>query len=471
MYGTTTFCDLAQWSGGTLSQPKQSNFSVDSICTDTRSLKPGDIFLALKGESFDGNLFIQEAVTRGARGIICESLDEVAVPKITVPNGLSALISIGQKLRELFKGKVFAITGSAGKSSTKDMVAVLLGEDTVSSPASFNNLMGVSRTLCLVKDSTKNLVLEMGMNNFGEIAELCQRFQPHYGLITNIGDAHIGKLGGQEGIFRAKKELFDFLSQYSQTRGIAINADDSWVMEAFKQAFPHHQDLKIKVLTYSQKEKTADIFLESQEMDPETGFLNLNVKLGDEIISTALPIFGEHQAQNILAAIAMVRLGGVPVEAIKVQISKIRPASHRGEISVIQNHRILIDESYNSNPKALLSSLKSLKKMNRKKRKVLILGEMRELGAFSDALHDEIGDYLVDWIANEKDSLLVVTVQGDAKRISDRVISSGLKTETRHFSDVHEVIPQLSKILQPADIIFLKGSRGVKLDLVLPHLK
>lgn len=285
MFDCTTFKDLVEWTEGELSAPDRSDFSVGQISTDSRTLKPGDVFLALRGDSFDGNLFIQEAAKLGALGVICESPEEVSIPKIKVKNGLGGLIAIGQKMRDLFQGPVFAITGSAGKSSTKDMVAVLLSDNTVSSPASFNNLMGVSRTLCLLKDTTKNLVLEMGMNNFGEILELCQRFKPYYGLITNIGDAHIGKLGGQEGIFRAKKEMFDFLSQSSQTRGIALNADDPWVMEAFKQSFPHFQESSLKVLSYSQQEKTADVFLQSQEMDPETGFLKLRISIGAEEVS------------------------------------------------------------------------------------------------------------------------------------------------------------------------------------------
>lgn len=470
MFDRTTFKDLVEWTEGELSAPDRSDFSVGQISTDSRTLKPGDVFLALRGDSFDGNLFIQEAAKLGALGVICESPEEVSIPKIKVKNGLGGLIAIGQKMRDLFQGPVFAITGSAGKSSTKDMVAVLLSDNTVSSPASFNNLMGVSRTLCLLKDTTKNLVLEMGMNNFGEILELCQRFKPYYGLITNIGDAHIGKLGGQEGIFRAKKEMFDFLSQSSQTRGIALNADDPWVMEAFKQSFPHFQESSLKVLSYSQQEKTADVFLQSQEMDPETGFLNLRISIGAEEVSFSLPIFGEHQAQNIIAAIAMVRLVDVPLVDIKKRMAEIKPAPHRGEIVTLSDRKILIDETYNSNPKALLSSLKSLTKMNHRRRKVLVLGEMRELGAFSSALHDEIGEFLVSWITQEKPLLKLVTVQGDARRISDRVIRSCPHIETHHVDDVKALMKDLPKWLKPQDIVFLKGSRGVKLDSVLSVL-
>lgn len=471
MYSSITFQKLAEWLGGELTSSVSPQFRVINISTDTRTLKPGDVYLALKGESFDGNSFIKEAIQAGAQGVICETLEPISVPKIQVGNSLKSLIQIGENLRSMFQGAVFAITGSAGKSSTKDMVGVLLGEQTVRSPASFNNLMGVSRTLCLVEDQTKNLVLEMGMNNFGEIAELCQRFRPHYGMITNVGDAHIGKLGGQEGIFRAKKEMFDFLSKDLKSRGLVLNADDPWVMEAYKSNFRQGERQDFIVITYSLKEKTADVFLESSVMDPETGFLNLQIKSNNENFSISLPIFGEHQAQNIIAAIAMVQLAGVSVSEIKNRISKIRPASHRGEIISLSQNKIVIDETYNSNPKALKSALSSLKKISPTRRKVLILGEMRELGSYSEALHEDVGNFLVEWVKSDNPLLHLITIQGDAKKISDRVKSLCPQVSVDHYPSVQEVIQSLPGMVSPNDIIFLKGSRGVKLDLILNSLK
>ncbi len=471
MYSSITFEKLADWIQGELNSVGDAKFPVVQISTDTRTLKPGDVYLALKGESFDGNIFLEEAVKAGARGVICESTEGISVPKIQVKDSLKALITIGESLRNIFKGPVIGITGSAGKSSTKDMVAVLLGEHTVSSPASFNNLMGVSRTLCLVEDSTQNLVLEMGMNNLGEIAELCHRFRPQYGMITNIGDAHIGKLGDQKGIYHAKKEMFEFLAKDIHSRGLALNADDLWVMEAYKSSFHHETKQDFFLKTYSQKEKTADVFLESGFMDPKTGFLNLKIKLNSETLEALLPIFGEHHAQNIIAAIAMVHLVGVPLPEIKKRLSKIRPASHRGEIINLSQDKILIDETYNSNPKALISSLQSLKKMTSHRRKILVLGEMRELGAYSDSLHEQVGDFLVDWIKKENPSICLVTVQGNSSKISDKVKTQCPQVTAIHLSSVEEAIEQVPGLTRSGDLLFLKGSRGVKLDLLLQDLK
>jgi len=471
MYASTTFEQLAQWTQGELSPKGNARIPVVTISTDTRTLKPGDVYLALKGESFDGNRFVKEAVTAGAIGVICESAEELDVPKIKVRDSLEALIAIGESIRHLFTGPVLAITGSAGKSSTKDMVATLLGKDTVSSPASFNNLMGVSRTLCLVNDKTQNLVLEMGMNNFGEIAELCQRFRPQFGMITNIGDAHIGKLGGQEGIYRAKKEMFEFLAKDSKSRGIALNADDLWVMEAYKSLFQLNSKTNFGLKTYSLKQKTADVFLENGFMDPETGFLNLRIKISSEQISAALPIFGEHHAQNIIAAIAMVQLLEVSVEQIKARLVNIRPASHRGEVIQLSQDKILIDETYNSNPKALISSLDSLKKLAPKRRKVLVIGEMRELGGFSEKLHEQVGDYLADWLNVDNPAIELITVEGDAYKIAERVKQRCPQTLTSHLPSIQEARAKVPELIRGGDIIFLKGSRGVKLDQLLSVLK
>ncbi|MSP18820.1 MAG: UDP-N-acetylmuramoyl-tripeptide--D-alanyl-D-alanine ligase [Bdellovibrionales bacterium] len=471
MFSSITFKKIAEWTLGDLISEGNAEIKVTTISTDTRTLKPGDIYLAMRGEHFDGNAFIPQAVTAGAKGIICESSAPKGIPTIKVKDSLRALITIGENLRSMFKGRVFAITGSAGKSSTKDMLNILLGDLTVSSPASFNNLMGVSRTLCLVNEQTKNLVLEMGMNDFGEIAELCQRFRPQYGLITNIGDAHIGKLGGHEGIYRAKKEMFDFFAKDSQTHGLALNADDPWVMEAYKSNFQQSLDRDFVIQSYSTKEATADVFLENSSMDPQTGFLNLGIKIKGEQISISLPVFGEHHAQNIIAAMAMAQLAGVSVSEIKSRLLKIRPASHRGEIILLSQNKIVIDETYNSNPKALISALNSLKKMAPLKRKVLVLGEMRELGVFSAALHEEIATYLVDWVREKNPAMLVMTVQGDAEIISEKLRTQCPEISIIHASTVEVAKERLISLLAPEDIVFIKGSRGIKLDLLLNSLK
>jgi len=195
MLSKITLADLIEWTQAQVIGPQLPEQPIQSITSDSRDLKAGEVFIALKGGQFDGHHFLVQAAQKGAVALISENEppNEIQgkLPVLKVRSSLQAYVDIGRALRKLFPGKVFAITGSAGKSSTKDMVGALLGDHTIISPKSFNNLLGVSKTLCLLEDSTQNLVLEMGMNNFGEIKEMCETFEPLGGSITNIGDAHI----------------------------------------------------------------------------------------------------------------------------------------------------------------------------------------------------------------------------------------------------------------------------------------
>ena len=251
MLSHITVQKLADWTKAQVFGQENLNSPVTSITSDTRTLGPGEVFIALKGENFDGHHFLQEAIKKGALAIISQVAPDPAVssriPFLKVKDSLQAYVDIGRALRKSFHGKVIAITGSAGKSSTKDMTGVLLGPNTLISPKSFNNLLGVSKTLCLLNDQTENLVLEMGMNGLGEIKQMCEQFEPQGGAITNIGDAHIGKLNGKEGIYRAKKELFDWLGKSHAPIGIVMNLDDPWVVRASQDA----SLTQLKKITYS----------------------------------------------------------------------------------------------------------------------------------------------------------------------------------------------------------------------------
>jgi UDP-N-acetylmuramoyl-tripeptide--D-alanyl-D-alanine ligase len=356
MYSHVTLEDFIQWTNALPQFITNSKTKVSGVSTDTRSLKSGDVFIALKGENFDGNKFLEEAEKKGAIAIIAEKPGSGKIPTLIVPDSLRALAAIGKSLRDKFKGTVVGITGSAGKSSTKECVATLLNENTVASPASFNNLMGVSRTLCLVTDATEFLVLEMGMNNFGEIEELCHHFRPQAGLITNIGDAHIGKLGGKEGIYKAKKEMFDFLAKpTNDTIGVALNVNDEYVVKAYESAFAK----KPNTVSYSLDRRPATVQLTRREINPLTAKLSLDFEIGKNKFSCELPLFGLHHAQNIAASVAMATLLEIPFSQICERLPHVKPAYHRGEVYFLSENRVLVDESYNSNPSALISSLES----------------------------------------------------------------------------------------------------------------
>ncbi len=467
LYSWVRLNQIREWCKGT-EAGRWADISVQSLCTDSRLLKAGDVFLALKGDSFDGHNFVETAVKLGAAAVVTERPYPVSVPCLVVKNTLHALVELGRALRDEFTGPVFAITGSAGKSSTKEMLATLLGPHTVASPASFNNLMGVSRTLCLVKDDTRQLILEMGMNHLQEIDELCESFRPIAGLITNIGDAHIGKLGGKQGVYQAKKELFDYLARPgSGTIGVALNIDDGLIEKAYQEAFR----TPVPVVTYSCEGKEASVKLTSRKLHPDTGALTLTLEVHGEEYSFALPLFGLHQGQNVVAAIAAALVLGRPFEEFRERVNSIRAASHRGEVKPLKDNRVLLDESYNSNPTALRSSLESLAELNPLRRRVLVIGEMFELGEFSERLHGEVGTFLADLLKKRGSPFILAGVGKNITPLLEPVRKAFPKVTVQAFSSHQEATPWVQSQLQSGDVLFVKGSRGVELDKLVARLE
>ncbi|MBI3295506.1 MAG: UDP-N-acetylmuramoyl-tripeptide--D-alanyl-D-alanine ligase [Deltaproteobacteria bacterium] len=466
MLSQVTYRKVTAWCNGTPHHGFDTNSPVPAINSDTRTLKPGEVFLALKGNSFDGNAFVEEATKRGAAAVIAQGKPKGNVPYLEVSDSLQSLIAIAREMRALFHGPVVGITGSAGKSSSKEMVATLLGPNTVASPASFNNLLGVSKTICLLQDDTQNLVLEMGMNAFGEIAELCRSFGPEIGAITNIGDAHMGKLGGREGIYRAKKELFDFLASSQRARGVALNTDDPLVLKAFDEAFTGQTISTITYSTHAQSQ--ADVTVLKSQFDPKTAFLTVEVRVEGQPLSCTIPIFGTHHVQNFAASVALARLNHVTLNDIQSRAKNLRPASHRGEVIALPEGRTLIDESYNSNPTALLSSLESLMRVDSGRRLVIVIGEMRELGDFTNEEHVRVGKKLAEWLIRRGRPVVVLGVGPATEKLVAHLTSPLVATRCK--MDVERATPTLLGLLQPQDVVFLKGSRGVKLDRLIPHL-
>lgn len=466
MYSWVQLSHLVQWSGGSLKSPTSRDFTVSDISTDTRHLKKGDVFLALRGQNFDGHRFLQAAAEKGASLLISEENVETETPLLIVEDTLKAFARISKHLRSQFTKPVVAVTGSAGKSSTKDAIATLLGENVLKSPASFNNLLGVSKTLCLIQDTTAYAVLEMGMNASGEIAEMCEYFNPLAGLITNIGDAHIGKLGGQMGIYAAKKELFDYLaSRPGKSLGVAVNVDDPLVERAFRESGAS----ALKSLTYSTEGKEAAVRILEKKIDPHSGYLKLKLSAGAMPWSEELPVFGLHHAQNIAAGFAMGMLLGIETSTLRERVKKVLPASHRGEIHLLAEKITLIDESYNSNPTALTSSLNSLSKLASPRRRLLVIGEMRELGEFSDSLHRKVGEAFAD--LNASSSFELVGVGSQMRFFIEAVTARLPKSQCRLVENVTEAIDYVTKAVRPGDLCLVKGSRGVQLDKLVEHLR
>ncbi len=466
MFSWVTLEHLAKWTGGRWHGKVALAARVTSVSTDSRSLQAGEVFVALKGANFDGHTFLPAVEKSGALASVVESPIQSSHPQLVVPDAQKALVAIGVGLRDAFAGPVFAITGSAGKSSTKEMVADLLGDRVVRSPKSFNNILGVPRTVCLLEDSTEQLVLEVGMNALGEIEEICRHFKPSRGLITNIGEAHIGKLGGQEFIYQAKKELFDSLSSRAGSE-VALNLDDSLVCKAYEAAFTSPPP----TVTYSALGKPADVTVLSRAMDPATGSLTLKINLQGEEAILPFALFGLHQASNIAAASAAALLSGVSPKDILTRLPRLKSTSQRGELIGLSGGKTLIDESYNSNPSALIASLTSVAELEPSRRRLLILGEMRELDAFSESLHAKAGRALVELYHSKRFSFVLVGVGNGFLPFLAEVERALPGIPCVAVPDSVHAIERLRSLVLPGDIILVKGSRGIALETIVQWLR
>ncbi|MCB0417514.1 MAG: UDP-N-acetylmuramoyl-tripeptide--D-alanyl-D-alanine ligase [Bdellovibrionales bacterium] len=468
MFSWVKLAHLANWADAKCVGEFSKDHTVRAISTDTRSIEAGDVFVALRGERFDGHDHTADAAAKGAVAVIAERQTPAAIPHFVVKDSLRAFATIGARLRDRFQGKVVAVTGSAGKSSTKEMVAVFLGERVVKSPASFNNLLGVSKTLTLLEDDTEFLVLEMGMNAIGEIREMCQYFRPQVGLITNIGDAHVGKLGSLRKVFEAKKEMFDFLASQETTLGVALNKGHARVMEAYALAFSGKSVPTVSYCVGSDEDR-ADVRVLDVRIDPQTAKLNLKIQVREESLEASLPIFGQHHAENIAAAISVTQLFGVPLERVRERLLGIRPATHRGEIVPLDSGTVLIDESYNSNPTALHSALESISRLDPARRKLVILGDMLELGEFESDYHRQVGEWLADLLAGHP--LGFVAVGQRMALAADVLKKRRPKAEVTTASDVQSALARLSEAHRPGDVVLVKSSRGGNLDKLVDAMR
>lgn len=467
MFSWVTVHHLAQWTLGTWKAAPPPALPVRSISTDTRSLEKGDVFIALQGPSFDGHAFVEQAAQCGAAIAIVQRPVDAPIPQLLVPNTQGALVAIGEKVREAFKGPVFGITGSAGKSSTKEMVAELLGPRAIRSPKSFNNILGVPRTIFLVQDDTEAMILEIGMNATGEIAEICQHFKPSGGLITNIGEAHMGKLGGQEGIFRAKKELFEWLARTASPQ-LALNLDDALVLRAYEESLrPGH----VQVATYSALGKPADVQVIAASMHPQNGGLQLELDIRGNRGKLELGLFGLHQAQNIAGSAAAALLLGLSPQEILSRLPKLKSTAQRGEWLALSHDRVLIDESYNSNPSALEQSLLSVAQLDPARRRVLVLGEMKELGDYSEQQHARVGKSLVKMYQEKRFPFLLVGVGSAFLPFLAAVERELPGIPCLGVPDAEVAIERLRSLLLDGDVVLVKGSRGVQLERVVNWVK
>ncbi|MFD7993120.1 UDP-N-acetylmuramoyl-tripeptide--D-alanyl-D-alanine ligase [Streptomyces mexicanus] len=416
---------------------------------DSRETVPGSLFLALQGEHTDGHAYAEAAVNKGATVALVTR--PVGVPAIVVDDVLAAFARLGRFLLHdaLGTAKVVAITGSAGKTSTKDLIAQVLPGQVVSTPQSFNNEIGLPLTITMADRDTDYLVLEMGARHIGDIRDLTRIAPPDISVVTNVGTAHVGEFGGRENIAEAKGEIVEAV----QPGGAAIlNADDDFVdvMRNRTQA---------RVVTYGLAEE-ATIRATGIEIDGH-GRASYTLVTPEGSAGVRLQFVGDVQVHNSLAAAAVGREAGLDVDQVAARLSEALPRSRwRMETTTRPDGVTVVNDAYNANPHSMRHSLDALAAMTRGRdqRSVAVLGRMNELGDDSRTAHEEIGRY-----AAGLDLDHIILVGGDeAGWMQQGAGSVGGKAV--HLPDQDTALELLHKILRPGDVVLVKASRGVQLQ-------
>ena len=421
---------------------------ISKITTDSRCVSPDTMFIGISGERVDGNDFAEEFLKNGGGCVITEKKFDAGknCSAIFVDDTKRAILEVAKYYRSLLDIDVVAVTGSVGKTSTKDMLLSVLKEGfkTSGTKGNFNNGLGVPLTVFDLSSEYEKAVIEMGMSNFGEILALTDVVRPKIAVITNIGTAHIGNLGSRENILKAKFEIFEGMD----SSGICIlNADDDML-------FSHKDNVPCKKIMFGIDNADADFSAYNITCD-ETGsefFVNINGV--QEKFKINVP--GTHHISNALSAIACGLCFGMDICGIKRGVANFMPTGMRQrQISV--GGVLIIEDCYNASTTSVKSSLETLKKICRG-RSIAVLGDMLEQGEFAEENHREVGKYVSGF-----DIDTLITVGTDARFIADTAKKTGVKN-VFSFSDNADASKFLTDYLLPCDTVLLKASRGMKFE-------
>ena len=440
-----TLRDAAQWCGGTVEE-KYEDVVFDGAGNDTRSLQPGQLFIALQGVR-DGHDYIPAAIAKGAAAVLC-SRKVGDYPAILVKDPRTALGDIAREALKRIGAKVVAVTGSVGKSTTKEMIAaVLSGTFRVSkTPANHNNDIGMPMAVLDMPEDTEVAVLEMGMNHFREIAYLSCIAHPDVAVIINVGTAHIEFLGTQQGIRQAKLEILEGMTPQGM---LLLNGDDT--MLRCLDVTPKQR------ITYFGASEGCDV--RALDVSQKGGVLRFTVEAGRLTVPVEMKLEGEHYVADALAAVTVGLKLGVHPDKIRQQLDAFQNMSGRQEIFEAKGCTI-INDCYNAGPESMAAALNVLG--NRPGRHIAVLGDMLELGDCAQAEHYKIGR-----IAAEKADM-VFAFGPHAGRVLDGTITGGMPENMgRAFDSREDLITALRRAVKPGDVILFKGSHGMHLEKVL----
>ncbi len=415
----------------------ESDRVVTGWSIDSRTIQPGDLFFALRGPNHDGHAYVAEVFEKGAVGVVADRKVEGSGIVLQVPDSARALQQVAARAREKWAGDVVAVTGSAGKTTTKDVIATML--DATKSEGNLNNHVGLPLSLLRLDDTARIAVIEIGMNHAGEIRELAAIAKPNVGVVTNVGYAHIEFFDSIEGIAAAKRELIESLPR---TGTAVLNADDPHVAK-----FTHEG----RTIWFGQSEN-ADVRAMDIAYSPE----GVRFRVGSTWFESRMT--GRHSVSNILAGIASAGLYGIQPRQLVEKVWKLSPGKMRGERLEIRGI-LLYNDCYNSNPDAVRAML-DLLKQTPARRRIAVLGEMLELGRWAEPLHRATGQY-----AAEQGIDVLVGIRGAACCTLDAATRAGLRADAAFFfEDPAEAGKFLRTFAREGDAILFKGSRGVHVE-------
>ncbi len=414
----------------------------NKVSIDTRNIQLNSFFVAIKGERFDANTFAKEALEKGADYVVIDNpkyyIDDRT---ILVEDSLKALQELAKYHRQFLKLPIIALTGSNGKTTTKELINVVLSKKfrTIATVGNLNNHIGVPLTLLSFTNDTDIGIVEMGANHQKEIEFLCEIAQPDYGYITNFGKAHLEGFGGVEGVIKGKSEMYTFLQE--NYKSVFVNLDDE---------IQNTKTTNFKRITFSQNETTANVYIDSITANPFVKIVTMDVEINSRLI-------GLYNANNINAAITIGNYFDIPTNDIKTAIESYVPENNRSQLLMKSTNEIILD-AYNANPSSMNVALDNFIQLD-KDNKMVIIGDMYELGQESLEEHKAIVDFL-----NDNSSF-------ECHFVGKDFFSNKIQNENFHFHKTFDEFAQfLTSIKLENKTLLIKGSRGMALERTLEYL-
>ncbi len=442
-----TIRDIIEITGGTANFNIDENLEIKNISNDSREIKADSLYVALKGENLDGHKFVSSAIENGAVAAIVENSSSSR--DIIVDNTYKALKNIAMAYRNRFDIPFLSVTGSSGKTTTKDMLyyAVSSSLKTLRNLGNFNNEIGLPMTMYNLDSTYECAILEMGMYTLGEIDYLAEIVRPNIAVITNVGVAHMQTAGSRENILKAKMEISNYMTE-SDT--LIINGDNDMLKTINKENY------KFKILTFGLEAENDFSVISYQTEDTS---MRIKAKFIDEKVEYLLPTLGIHNIYNSLSALAVCKVMGLDMKKSAEGIASYAPSKYRMEIKQLSD-KVLVEDFYNANPDSMKASIETFREVS-SNRKVGILADMLELGAISEHSHKEIGS-----LASQVMDVLIC-IGKEARFIGLGAEESGFdKAKIYYYENNMQAIEKINSILKPGDKVLMKGSRGMKLEEV-----